>query len=67
MYTIQRTVVRTDGATYKSFLMKVEPIIWTKDKAGAKTYPTKAKANEDIKILRQHKGGQTAKEKYEVV
>ena len=47
--------------------MKVNPIIWTKDKSAAKTYQTKAKANEDIKILRQHKGNQTAKEKYEVV
>lgn len=67
MYTIERTITRTDRTTYKSFLMKVNPIIWTKDKSAAKTYQTKAKANEDIKILRQHKGNQTAKEKYEVV
>ena len=67
MYTIERTITRTDGTTHKSYLMKVSPIIWTQDKEGAKTYPTKTKANEDIKVLRQNKGGQTAKEKYEVV
>lgn len=66
-YTVERTIARTDGTTHKSFLMGINPIVWTKDKAEAKTYATKAKANEDIKVLRQSKDGQTAKEKYEVV
>ena len=67
MYIISRTITYKGGSKHVSYLFREKPVIWSQNATEAKTYTTKAKANEDIKIVRKHKAHGAEKEQYEII
>ena len=67
MYITSRTITHKSGTKHVSYLLRVNPVIWTQNTTEAKTYTTKTKANEDIKIVRKYKAFGADKEQYEVI